>query len=78
MLAILKRQLILDNLLTVRRIIALWSDHQELLLLILSLVLDLSRAFIKDLVLIFNADIFEGAFNLTLTILISFRFSLIV
>ena len=78
MLAILKRQLILDNLLTVRRIIALWSDHQELLLLILSLVLDLSRAFIKDLVLIFNADIFDGAFNLTLTILISFRFSLIV
>ena len=51
---------------------AWWSHHQELLLT-LSLVLDLGRALVKDLILILDADILEGAFNLTLAILITFN-----
>ena len=43
-----------------------------MLLLSFPLVLDLGRALIEYLILVFNADVFEGAFNLTLAILAIF------
>ena len=65
-LAILQLLLVLDNLLIVR-----WRHHQ-VLLLSFSLVLDLGRALIEYLILVLDADVFEGAFNLTLAILAIF------
>ena len=41
-------------------------------MLTLSLVLDLCWTFMKNLILILDADILEGALDLTLTILIVF------